>query len=418
MRHSIESEQIVLGAIMWDSTVLDEITVRAEEFYEPKHSQLFTLLQSEVSKGNPVELKVMGTVLGANKIPGVDLAYMHKIYQSVVLTTDALHHGKIVSSLARMRKVEQLGHRMQSLAENGEWDSADSVLAEARSVLDAAESNYAPTRVRSFHDALGDAMDDWANPETSTAIPTGWADLDRVFNGGWKPGKLTVLGARPAVGKSLIAACAALQVGDDNGVGFISLEMKELEIVARMTANKATVNLSKIERRDLTDEDWAKIRRLYNSQVGKNLFLSFDANTSAESVRSQVKRWAKVKKPSLLVVDYLQLMEPSNKSDSREKQIGELSRQLKMLAMEMDIHVLSLAQVNRDAVGRRPRMSDLRESGAIEANADNILLLDRDDENNPGEIEVLVEKNRQGETAEISLAWQPHYSRASDLWQG
>lgn len=418
MIDTTESEEIILGSIMRDSTITDDLNVTAGDFHSPQRASVFTLLVGEVRANGAVDLVTAGHALNAKPIRGVTAADLHNYYQSVLFAADAERHAKIVTAAAKLRSIHDLGARLQTLAESGSWEDADAILAQSRNTLDDAEAAYTPDGTRTFHDALSDAMSYWQNTDEEHAIPTGWADLDDLFNGGWGEGQLTVLGARPAVGKSLIAACAAMQVGDNNGVGFFSLEMKELEVVSRMVANKATVDLSRIEKKDLTDEDWAKIRGVYNSQVGTNLFLHCDANTTLANVRSQVKKWAKVKKPALVIVDYLQLMTPASKSEARHEQVSELARGLKTLAMEMGIHILSLAQVNRDSVGRRPRMSDLRESGAIEAHSDNIILLDRDDENNPGEIEVLVDKNRRGDTKEISLAWQPHYARASDLWKG
>lgn len=418
MIDTTESEKIILGSIMRDSTITDDLNVTAENFYDPQRAALFSLLVAEVRDNGVVDLVTAGHALSMKPIRGVTAADLHDYYQSVLFAADAVRHAEIVASAAKLRSVHELGVRLQELSESGSWEDADDVLAKSRDTLDGAEAAYTPEDTRTFHTALGDAMGYWQNTSEDHTIPTGWADLDDVFNGGWGEGQLTTLGARPAVGKSLIAACAAMQASNQNGVGFFSLEMKELEVVSRMVANKATVDLSRIEKRDLGEEDWAKIRGVYNSQVGTNLFLHCDSGTTLANVRSRVKKWAKIKKPALVVVDYLQLMTPTDKSAARQEQVGELARGLKILAMEMGIHVLSLAQVNRDSVGRRPRMSDLRESGAIEAHSDNILLLDRDDENNPGEIDVLVEKNRRGPTREINLAWQPHYARASDLWKG
>lgn len=415
MRASRESEQIVLGSLMHDRNLLDDMPVTARDFYAPEHERLYQVITDEIRKGNVVDLVSVAQRLTSDPIPGVDAAYLHTIYSSIATKLEGLQHARIIAGLAQLRRVGEAGAALQQMADEADWGSAEKILDDAKRAIDEAESAATSEPVRTFQQALVDAAEVWKAPTQRETTPTGWTHLDEVLNGGWRPGQLTILGARPSVGKSVIAACAAVQVAASKSVAFFSLEMDEHEVVNRMTANLTEVLLGKFEQGILDDRDWTRVNDLVDSGFGGNLFLDSRPRIPTLKVRSQVRKWSRIRKPSLVVVDYVQLMEPNRKSDTRERQVSQLAEDLKVLAREMKTHVLALAQVNRGAADRKPMMSDLRESGGLEAHADNVILLHRDDELAPGEIELIVEKNRHGATKGIDLAWQPHMSKATSL---
>lgn len=415
MRESRESEQIVIASLMHDRRVLDELTVTPRDFYAPEHESLFQIMIDEVRQNNLVDLTSLGEKIISSPIPGIDVAYLHSMYSKLSTKYEGIQHSRIVAGLAQLRRVQEVGIALQGFASSAAWDSADQILDDAKKQIDDAESTTTAQPVRTFQQALADAIEVWKEPAKRETTPTGWAELDNLLNGGWRPGQLTILGARPAVGKSVIAACAAVQVAEQKAVSFFSLEMDEHEVVNRMTANLTEVFLSRFEKGELEKSDWSRVDRLVESEFGRFLFIESTPRTSSLKVRSKVRKDSRIRKPSLIIVDYLQLMEPAKKSDSRERQVSQLAEDLKIIARETDSHVLALAQVNRGAAERAPVMSDLRESGGIEAHADNVILLHRDDENKPGEIQMRVEKNRHGATREVDLTWRPHYSKATDM---
>lgn len=415
MRESRESEQIVLASLMHDRTVLDELETTARDFYAPEHEALYQIITTEIRGDNPADPASIVQRLHSDPVPGLTPAYLHTVYSSLGTPREGIQHARIVAGLAQLRRIQQAGVALQQSTETADWDMAAKVLDDAKKTIDDAESTTTNQPVRTFQQALLDAMNIWSSPTERETTETGWEELDEVLNGGWRPGQLTILGARPAVGKSVIAACAAVQVAESKGVSFFSLEMDEHEVVNRMTANLTHIYLSQLEQEALEPHDWDKVHDLANSGYGRHLFLHSEPRTSTLKVRSKIRKDSQFEKPSLIVVDYLQLMEPARKSDSRERQVSQLAEDLKIIARETSSHVLALAQVNRDAAERPPLMSDLRESGGIEAHADNVVLLHRDDDEKPGEIQMRVEKNRHGPTRAVNLSWRPHFSKATDM---
>ena len=228
------------------------------------------------------------------------------------------------------------------------------------------------------------------------------------------------MGARPAVGKSLVAGCAAV-AASAYGVGFFSLEMKEHEVVGRMAAASEGIDLHKINSHTLGEPEWAKISRLTAKASQWPVYIEEASRITMAQIRATVRTWSRRGPLPLVIIDYLQLCAPADPRDMRERQVSRIAEDCKHLAKEFDTHVLALAQVNRGSTQRadpRPTMADLRESGGIEAHADNIILLHRDDQEMEGEIELIIEKNRHGETGKIRLAWRPHFASVNSMAHG
>jgi replicative DNA helicase len=282
--------------------------------------------------------------------------------------------------------------------------------------LDKTANEASGVKIRTFHAALQDAIETWTAPK-GRGFGTGWHELDQKFNGGWHPGQLTVLGARPAIGKSLVAGCAAV-AASSYGAGFFSLEMKEHEVIARMTAASEGIDLHTINTGNFTESDWSKLTRLNEKSAEWPVYVEEKSMVTMAQIRATVRSWKRRGPVPLVIVDYLQLVSPADRRESRERQVSRIAEDCKHLAKEFNTHVLALAQVNRESTSRenkRPTMADLRESGGIEAHADNIILLHRDDEEMEGEIEFIVEKNRHGETGKIRLAWRPHFASVNSM---
>lgn len=415
-RQDIDSERAVLGAVMLDQRSLEDIHLKGEDFYRPQHEQLWDLIITEARAGRPVTPMALVQKLVVAPIAGMDPSYLHECMDGAVVRGAVPHHASIITGLARLRKLADVGVKLQQMSLTSGWDQTEQVLDDARAVLDQTANAAAGIRVRTFADALESAIEVWSSPKRK-GYPTGWSELDRKFNGGWHPGQLTVMGARPAVGKSLVAGCAAVAAAG-YGVGFFSLEMKEIEVIGRMTAAAQGVDLHNLNSSELTESDWSKVAQLRARSADWPVYVEELSRTSMAQIRAQVRTWKRRGPLPLVIIDYLQLVAPADTKEMRERQVARIAEDCKHLAKEFNTHVLALAQVNRGSTQRadtRPTMADLRESGGIEAHADNIILLHRDDEAMEGEMEFIIEKNRHGETGKLRMAWRPHVASVNSM---
>lgn len=416
-RHDAAAERAILGAAMLDHRIIDDCPIAPADFYRPEHEALWAVITREHRAGRPTDAVTLTHRIG--DIPGLTAADLSAMVMETPTVASAPHYAKIVAGLATLRRLHDTGTRLQQLAQVAAWDEAAAIVETSRAEVDAVPTADTDAGVRTFHEALLDAIDVWDKPDTSHVHRTGWADLDDVLNGGWRPGHLTIMGARPAVGKSLIAGCAAVQCARYGvGVGFFGLEMSETEVVGRMAAHAAGIDVDRIEKRALTELDWQRLARLATDSTDWPLFLDNRSALSMAQIRAKVRTWTRRGPLPLVVIDYLQLIRAADSRDNRERQVSRIAEDCKHLAREFDTHVLALAQVGRGPTQRtdkRPTMSDLRESGGQEAHADEVILLHRDDEEAPGEIELNVEKNRHGPTRRVVLAWAPHRASALNM---
>lgn len=413
-RQDLDAERAVLGAVMVDHRNLENINLKPEDFYLPMHDQLWHMIMTEARAGKPFTALALSQKLISDPIPGMEPTYLHECMNAAPYGMTE-HYAGIVAGVARLRRLADVGVRLQQAAATAAWDTTEAVLDQARATLDATANEASNLRVRTFADALETAIDRWSSPK-GLSYPTGWSELDRKFNGGWHPGQLTIMGARPAVGKSLVAGCAAV-AATSYGVGFFSLEMKEYEVIGRMAAASEGINLHNLNSCDLNEADWSKIARLRTKSAEWPVYVEELSRTSMAQIRAQVRTWKRRGPLPLVIIDYLQLVSPADTHEQRERQVARIAEDCKHLAKEFDTHVLALAQVNRGSTQRadpRPTMADLRESGGIEAHADNIILLHRSDDME-GEIEFIIEKNRHGETGKINLAWRPHVASVNSM---
>lgn len=410
-RYDQDAERGIIGAaILYPGF---EITVRGEDFYSPAHEQLWDLIKAQPK---PITIEGATQAMIAHPIPGIDPSYLQTCLTAAPSKYAVEQVGNIVSGLAQLRQMAQLGARLIQSADTAEWDAAEETLDEGRRVLDQVMADSrSGFQLTTFHDALMAAVDEWESPAPK-AFPTGWSDLDSSLNGGWRPGQVTVVGARPAVGKSVVASCAAV-AAQAYGAIFFSLEMSRTEVVSRMSASAAAVNLSAMSKRQMNDLDWKRLQRLAGKSQNWPVYIEETSRITMAQIRSIVRTATRKGPVPLVVIDYAQLVTPADRTESRERQVSRILEDCKHLAKEFDTHVLALAQVNRGSTQRedkRPTMSDLRESGGIEAHADNIILLHRDDDE-VGEIQFIVAKNRHGETGTIRLAWRPNFASVNSM---
>jgi replicative DNA helicase len=423
----LAAERAVLGAMMWSNEALTEVLnqLSGQEFYQPKHQAIFAAIVAARRDGvAPDPIAVSDRLQKADELSrcGGD-PYILGLYQGVTTPANATYYAEIISGKAALRNLAQAAQFINQLAHAGASGSdLDEILDHARAAVDKATADY---RNRNHDEGadIGDlvleALDRYAQPKPP-GLPTGWPDLDEILDGGLRPGNLVVIGARPSVGKSTLGANLALQAAR-NGTGALlaSMEMHKTEITDRILASLASVELSRLTRHQLTEDDWQRIQ--YWSIQLQEVPLRIEDTSDLSLARLRSLARDRAHRPGglgLVVADYLQLMRTTERrNDNREQQVAELSRGLKLLAKELNVPVVALAQFNRDVKHRaekRPVLTDLRESGALEQDADVVMLM-WDDQDRPGERQVVVAKNRQGAVGDVRLSWAPHYARLRSL---
>lgn len=417
-----DAERAVLGAILQAPHMIDELanTLTGADFYHPRHEAIWNAALAVHSRGDRPDVLLVSKTLGSelSKIGGVMYLQDLTTIETIPVFSQAPHYAALIRETATARRLIEAGIKIRQCAE--EADDINEAADTARKILDEAISQTRRTETGiSAADLVHDTLDE-LDSEHDPGIATGWDDIDDVVNG-MRAGQLIIIGARPSVGKSVIAAnvaAAACKAGV--GVHFASLEMTRTEVMQRMFAAHATVNLTRLVNHQLTEDDWQRLAEKSAAVTAWPLWVDDEQSQSLAQLRARARGTARRLPLGMVVVDYLQLMAPRSRAIPREQQVGELSEGLKGLAKELRVPVIALAQVNRgpsDRQDKRPQMSDLRESGRIEADADQVWLLHRQDLVDPksatGELEVIVAKNRNGQSGRtVTLGFQGHYSRA------
>lgn len=413
------AEMSVLGAMMMTDRVIDDVAtiLSGRDFYRPAHEEIFDAILAVHRGGDRPDPILVSKKLGARAVPIGGAVYLHTMTANVPVAASATYYAEIVLERAIARRLQDAGSKIQQLAHS---DDIRWAAEEARRIVDEAAAQTANADVGMDAASLLAETVDVLDRGEDPGIPTGWADLDDKVNG-LRPGQLAIIGATPGMGKSVLAAnIAASACKGGIGVHFSSLEMTRREVMLRLLSAHATVDLSVLMNHRLDESDWSRIRKRYDDINAWPLWVDDTASQSLLQVRARARTTARRKPLGMVIVDYLQLMAPRDRRVPREQQVGELSEGLKGLAKELHVPVVALAQLNRGPSGRqdkRPAMSDLRESGRIEADADHVWLLHRPDlverDSTTGELEVFVAKNRNGQAgATIRLMFQGHYSRA------
>lgn len=418
----IDAEQAVLGAMLVSKTAIDRVVevLDARDFYRPSHETIHDAIVALHAKRKPVDMVTVAAELQRrgelNRVGGA--AYLHTCSAMVPAPASVAYYAEIVHDKAILRRLVDVGHGIQARAEADDAE-VDTVVADCRkSFDDALASNITKDAGMDAATLLEQTLESLERVQTP-GLPTGWRDLDDFVS--IRPGQLIVVGARPSTGKSVIAAnLAAHACAGGVGVHFASLEMTRDELMKRILSARASVDLARMMDHTLNEGDWERVAAIANEVMSWPLWVDETESQSLAMLRNRVRTTAQRKPLGLVIVDYLQLMAPRDRRVPREQQVGELSEGLKSLAKEMSVPVVALAQLNRASEQRhdkRPTMADLRESGRIEADADQVWLLHREDlvdpESTTGELELMVAKQRNGQAGRmVRLQFQGHYSRA------
>ncbi|MEP7089070.1 MAG: replicative DNA helicase, partial [Nocardioidaceae bacterium] len=356
--------------------------------------------------------------------------YLHTLSASVPIAANAGYYAEIVREKAILRRLVDAGTRIAQMGYAGEGQVdqvVDRAQAEVYGVTDKRSSeDYAP--LSEIMESTLDEIEAINNRDGEMiGVPTGFADLDELTNG-LHPGQMVIVAARPAMGKSTLGLdlCRSASIRHNMTSVIFSLEMSRNEITMRLLSAEAKIPLNHLRNGNMNDDDWTRLARKMGEVSSSPLFIDDSPNMTMMEIRAKARRLKQRHGLRLIVIDYLQLMTSGKKVESRQLEVSEFSRQIKLLAKELEIPVVALSQLNRGAEQRadkRPMVSDLRESGSIEQDADMVILLHREDvyereSTRPGEADLIVAKHRNGPTRDLTVAFQGHYSRFVDMAHG
>ena len=430
--HDIQAEQSVLGGMLLSKDAITQVVeiIRSADFYRPAHQIIYDAVVDLFSRGEPVDaISVNAELTKRGEVTRVGGApYLHTLTEAIPTAANAGYYAKIVLDQALLRRLVEVGTRAAQLGYTGAGDALDVVDQVQGQIMGLTQGSATETGTRS--DELMQVVVDSAQERASrgagalVGVPSGFADLDALTDG-FMPGQLVLIGARPAVGKSTLALDIARASGINRGYPtvFFSLEMGEDELGQRLISAEGKLPLHIIRNSSLmTEDDWARMGKAAN-RISQAPLIVHDKIMMLSAIRAEIRRLHRTEGVRLVVVDYLQLVDTDGRKENRTQEVGEISRALKLLAKELDITIIALSQLNRGSeqrVDKRPMLSELRESGSLEQDSDMVILIYREDvhdKDSPraGEADLILAKHRNGPTAEVTVAFQGHYSRFVDM---
>ncbi|NBP44110.1 MAG: replicative DNA helicase [Betaproteobacteria bacterium] len=438
--HSLEAESSILGGLLLDNTAWDRMgdVVAEADFYRYEHRLIFSAIQALVSSNRPADvitvfehLQSMGK---ADEVGG--LAQLNALAQFVPSASNIRRYAEIVRERSILRRLVSVSDEIATSAFNPQGKPVASVLDEAEQKIfnigeEGARMRQGFQSMENLVIELLDRVEEMSlHPSDITGVPTGFHDFDRMTSG-LQSGDLVILAARPSMGKTALAINIAENVAIREGlpVAIFSMEMGAAQLAIRIVGSIGRIDQSRLRTGKLQDEEWPRLSESVERLREISLFIDETPGLTVSELRASARRLARrCGKLGLIVVDYLQLMSGSGSGDgeNRATELGEISRGLKMLAKELQCPVIALSQLNRSVEQRndkRPMMSDLRESGAIEQDADVIMFIYRDDYYNkdskePGVAEVIIAKQRNGPTGTVKLAFLKPITKFESLASG
>ncbi len=431
--HSVEAEQSVLGGLLLDASAWDSVAdvVRGDDFYRPDHRLIFEAIGHLASQGKPCDVITVGAQLErtARLVEAGGRAYLGTLARDTPSAVNVRFYAEIVRERALLRRLATAGTEIaSSVFRNGGETARELVDRAERLVFEIAEMGSrgkfaGAVPIQTLMPGLIDQIDEWhVNPGGLRGLPTGFEDFDRK-TGGLRPGDLVVVAGRPSMGKTTLAVnmaeYAALKGDIKASVAIFSMEMPADQLMTRMLSSIGRVSLAHIRSGQISDDDWPRISGAAGQLSEARIFIDETPSLTPTELRARARRVKREHGLDLVVVDYLQLMQVPGNKENRATEIAEISRGLKALAKELSCPVIALSQLNRGVEQRsdkKPVMSDLRESGAIEQDADMILLIYREevyDKNTTkkGIAEIDLAKHRNGETGTFLLTFQGQYAR-------
>jgi len=429
----LAAEQSVLGGMMLSKDAIADVLekLRPGDFYRPAHQNVYDAVLDLYARGEPADAVTVAAELdrrGLLRRMGGAL-YLHTLISTVPTAANAGYYAGIVAEKALLRRLVEAGTRVV------QYGYAGAEGADVNEIVDRAQAEiYDVTERRTTEDfvvlesLLQPTMDEIdaiaSQGGIARGVPTGFTDLDEVTNG-LHPGQMIVIAARPGMGKSTLGLDFLRSCSIKNRMASVvfSLEMSKSEIVMRLLSAEAKIKLTDMRSGRMSDDDWTRLARRMSEISEAPLYIDDSPNLTMMEIRAKARRLKQKSDLKLIVIDYLQLMTSGKKVESRQQEVSEFSRQLKLLAKELEVPVVAMSQLNRgpeQRTDKKPMLSDLRESGAIEQDADMVILLHRPDafeRDDPrgGEADLILAKHRNGPTKTVTVAHQLHLSRFTNM---
>ncbi|WP_112232740.1 replicative DNA helicase [Lentzea atacamensis] len=426
------AEQSVLGGMLLSKDAIADVveSLGTIDFYRPAHQAVFEAILHLYGKGEPAdpitvsaELERRGELVRIGGAP-----YLHTLLATVPTAANAGYYARIVAEKAVLRRIVEAGTRAVQLGYNGAVGAdLDEVIDQVQKTVHVATARRGMAELKLSGDTLQATMnrlDLIATGGIPKGLQTGLVDLDEITNG-LQGGQMIIVAARPGIGKSTLGLDVARHVSVDCGLtsAVFSLEMSADEINQRMLSAIGKVNLKAMRGGKMTDADWVAVGKAAGQLHEAPLWIDDSPNLTINDIRTKARRLKQSHDLKLMVVDYLQLMVTGGKTENRQQEVSQISRVLKLIAKELDIPVIAISQLNRGVESRqdkRPLLSDLRESGSLEQDADMVILINRPDaydreDPRAGEADLILAKHRAGPTATVTVAHQLHYSRFANL---
>lgn len=425
--HNLDAEKSVIGGLMLEQGAWDEIaeSITDGDFYKPAHKKIFATIQELNRKNEPADLVTVSNALlekgELDQIGGP--TYLAEVIDSNPSTANIVNHAKIIADKATTRRLISIG---QKISDQGYAQDFDDI----KEYIDTAEAevyNVAQKTTVGGLTGAGDLVKSslqkleelYGSKDEITGVASGFLELDDM-TAGFQPGEITIIAARPSMGKTAFSLNLTLHacMKQKKKVAYFSVEMAKEQMMIRMLSVASKIPLGNLRVGNISEKDWPKLINTAAALSEAPIYIDDTSGISPYEIRSKLRRMKSKVGVDLVVVDYLQLMGLKQKVDSREREVAEISKTLKAIAKEFKVPVLALAQLNRGVEGRtdrRPMLSDLRESGSIEQDADIIMMLyredyyDRDNPDIKGLAEVIIGKQRNGPTGTVKLKWIPEY---------
>jgi len=432
-----EAETSVLGSILLSEQALDglliDVKLRPEDFYRERHRLVFRAMISLKEKTTPEPVDVLTVCDELSRAGTLEeaggRAYVHSLPNLVPSAGNVRQYGRIVKNHALLRRLLDTSRKIQDDVFTFSGDPRE-LLEQSEGALFRIAHEDRTGELRAIEDVLHDELDKLEMISRQglavTGTPSGFNDIDEL-TGGFQRGNLIVLAARPSMGKSALVTNIAenAAVDSDKPVALFSLEMSETELAQRFIASQAKMSGDDLRKGRVKADRWPKVVKATERLAGAPLYIDDSSDIGILELRAKARRLHARRELGLVIVDYLQLMRPESSADSRVEQIGQISRGLKMLARELMVPVIAVSQLSRAVESRpdkKPLLSDLRESGQIEQDADLVMFIYRDeyynrDSERPGEADVIVAKHRNGPVGEVVLTFLSRYPKFANLYR-
>lgn len=425
--HSKEAELSVIGSVLTDSegVAASAEIIKADDFYYAANREIYKTVMELFNENIPVDIVTVSDRLKQHdKLDGIGgIGYLSAAVTGVHTTGNVEYYAKIIKEKAVLRRLISASNLISEMAYNEDGSIEKILESSEQAVFDVSsvkESNDIAPIQDILMTAYQDMVENSINKGTITGVPTGFTELNKR-TGGFHGGELIIIAGRPGMGKSSFAVNIAeyASINEHIPVAIFNLEMSKTMIVNRILCSQALVDSHKVRVGDFDSEDWQQIGTVVDKVAMAPLFIDDTASITVSEIRAKCRRLKQTKNLGMVVIDYLQLMQSGGRSESRQQEIAEISRSLKVLAKELDVPVIALSQLSRTSESRsdkRPMLADLRESGAIEQDADMVMFLYRDEYYNPDTedkniAECIIAKHRSGSTGPFKLGWRGQYTK-------